>query len=104
MGRKVLRQYRQGDVLLVPVVKVPDRATPHERDGGRAVLAYGEVTGHAHAITEPSALLFDRFGDLYLQADGSVTLRHEEHAPISIEPGVYRVVRQRQWESGYVRD
>jgi hypothetical protein len=56
------QQYRQGDVLVVPAAAVPDGATPLEREGGRVVLAHGEVTGHAHAITAPKAQLF-RFED-----------------------------------------
>lgn len=56
------QQYRQGDVLVVPAAAVPDGATPLEREGGRVVLAHGEVTGHAHAISAPKAQLF-RFED-----------------------------------------
>ena len=46
--------YRQGDVLLRAIDAIPDSATfTVERDAGRIVLAYGEVTGHAHAIVAP---------------------------------------------------
>jgi hypothetical protein len=44
---------RQGDVLLVRV-DVSVAGTRHvPRDGDRLVLAYGEVTGHAHAVRRP---------------------------------------------------
>jgi hypothetical protein len=58
-------QVRQGDVLLIPVDVLPADVLPVDvlpadvlpvgvkpikRDGGRVVLAYGQVTGHAHAI------------------------------------------------------
>ncbi len=46
---------RQGDVLLIPVKRILDDATPVARDHGRVVLAYGEVTGHSHAIADPAA-------------------------------------------------
>lgn len=44
-------QIRQGDVLLVPVKSLPADATVDCKDPlGRAVLAYGETSGHAHMI------------------------------------------------------
>ncbi|MEV4253036.1 hypothetical protein AB0J52_07680 [Spirillospora sp. NPDC049652] len=49
--------YRQGDILIVPVAEdaVPQAIRdlpPVARDGrGRMVLALGEATGHAHALT-----------------------------------------------------
>ena len=46
---------RQGDVLLVPVDAIPEAAKPVARDHGRVVLAYGEATGHAHAISSAAA-------------------------------------------------
>ena len=41
---------RQGDVLALGVEAIPEDAKPVTRDRGRVILAYGEVTGHAHAI------------------------------------------------------
>ena len=43
---------RQGDVLLVPVASLPAGCVEVPNDKGRIVLAYGEVTGHAHAIAD----------------------------------------------------
>ena len=92
--------YRQGDVLLVATDQVP-QGPEVPRDGrGRIVLAYGEVTGHAHAIADSEATLYgatlaDRF--LEVLAEGGVTLSHEEHGPIRLPLGTYRVVRQREW-------
>lgn len=54
-------QLRQGDVLLARIGgtdALPKDAKAVTRDKGRVVLAYGEVTGHAHAIMEPNAELF----------------------------------------------
>ena len=42
--------FRQGDVLIIPVAKLPDCLEPMKRERGRVILAHGEVTGHAHAI------------------------------------------------------
>jgi predicted phosphodiesterase len=94
------KQYRQGDILLVPT-NVPRKAKAVYRENGRLVLAHGEVTGHAHAILETSAELVtqEQADDLYLLVHGSehVDLVHEEHGTISVDPGAYKVVRQREY-------
>lgn len=94
-----MRQFRQGDVFLVRVNEVPEDAKPVERDNGRVVLAYGEVTGHAHAIEESHVTLLSRAeNDRFLRIVGAAAnLVHEEHSTIAIPPGTYRVVRQREW-------
>ena len=56
-------QLRQGDVLLERIGDVdvlPAGTQTVARDKGRVVLAYGEVTGHAHAISAPNAELVQR--------------------------------------------
>lgn len=91
---------RQGDVLVVPCDSIPEAAKPVARDAGRVVLAYGEVTGHAHAIAAPEATLLSvSENERFLRIVGSapVTLAHEEHSAIAIAPGTYRVIRQREW-------
>lgn len=96
-------QYRQGDVLIEEVAALKcTNVVP--RDAGRIILAYGEVTGHAHAIMEPDALLYDDNEGLYLKADGTVTLRHEEHGPVTIPQGFYRVTRQREYSPEAIRN
>ncbi|GAA4669383.1 hypothetical protein [Streptomyces buecherae] len=103
--------YRQGDVLIVPVAREalpPSVAAlpPRPRDGrGRLVLALGEVTGHAHAVVGPGSLVREPglggAGYLHLPEGGRVV--HEEHAPIPLPKGWYRVVRQREYAPGAVR-
>jgi hypothetical protein len=95
-------QVRQGDVLLVPVESVPEGAREHPR-GPRIVLAEGEATGHAHAIAVApggprDARLFELEGVRFLDVERPVTLRHEEHAPITLVPAAYRVVIQREFD------
>lgn len=92
-------QYRQGDVLLVRVKQKPRQMKLVERDKGRIILAYGEVTGHAHAITESWAKLFESADQRFLELPQEATLVHEEHSTITIAPGTYRVVRQREYVS-----
>jgi hypothetical protein len=94
------RMYRQGDVLVVAVDAIPGSAKIVDRDRGLVVLAYGEVTGHAHAIADPRAELLEVEGDQYLRvAEGDgVSLSHEEHDTIVLPPGEYQVVRQREYK------
>jgi hypothetical protein len=96
---------RQGDVLLEKIDEAElGEALPRDAGctgaPGRIVLAYGEVTGHAHAIHEPDAQLFRgkaSNADVFLRVVAPVSLRHEEHSTIAVPPGLYRVRRQREW-------
>jgi len=100
-------QYRQGDVWIESVNAVPYGAAEVVPDRGRVVLAYGEVTGHAHAIVATPSLrllavpgLDDRF--LEIGGDGA-ELRHEEHATIPLPPGLYCVRHQREYNPEAIR-
>lgn len=100
---------RQGDVALIRVTGLPHGCTEIEPDKGRIVLAYGEVTGHAHAIADhisPQAreiaeaaiararLLRAPDGSRYLEVRQTVHLTHEEHTAHAIPPGVYMIPSQ----------
>lgn len=93
--------FRQGDVLLVRVDRLPEGLTEVPRDNGRLVLAYGEVTGHAHVLDAPAAratLLTTAENERFLRIVGSAApLVHEEHATIVVAPGLYRQVPQEEW-------
>ncbi|MEV5572873.1 hypothetical protein AB0L06_22740 [Spirillospora sp. NPDC052269] len=103
--------YRQGDILIVPVAEdaVPQalrELPPAPRDGrGRMVLALGEATGHAHALTCEGKLLRDPnpLAPDFLHLPSGGRLGHEEHAAISLPKGWYRVIRQREYVPGAVR-
>lgn len=98
--------FRQGDVLLEGVDGLPDGAEPRlvAPDEGRVILAYGEVTGHFHAVPAEAGELLevttaDRV-DRYLRLRSRTRLTHQEHGPIELEPGIYRV----RIQSEYVPD
>ena len=96
---------RQGDVLLIPRASIPATAVPVQRDRGRVVLAYGEVTGHAHAIMEPEVELLTADDARYLRVDRvSAQLQHEEHAVLDIPAGHYEVRTQREYHPEAIRD
>ena len=107
-----MSQYRQGDVWLERIESLPAgelQDVPVEN--GFVVLAHGEVTGHRHAIAgSPSVRLLSVPGqdDRFLEIGGDgASVVHEEHAPIPLPPGIYRVRRQREYspeELRYVAD
>lgn len=87
-SKKAPYSLRQGDVLLVAAsYRGEKQGTEVPTEGGRIVLAHGEVTGHAHAIAEPAKTRFTDVGaERYLQALLSVPVRHEEHTAILLDP------------------
>lgn len=102
--------YRQGDVLLRQVSKIPaDAVIAEKKDqfgNKRIVLAYGEVTGHAHAIHELDKV--DVFvksdGTMYLQVKEGADLKHEEHGTITLPAGNYERVIQREYSPEEIRN
>lgn len=96
---------RQGDVLLRPISELPKNLTPVPREHGRVILAHGEVSGHAHALTEKHASLYtDDSGMTVLEiAEAMANLVHDEHATIPLQPGFYKVIRQREYKAKEIR-
>jgi hypothetical protein len=97
---------RQGDVLLLPLAKVPKAATRRTPADGRYILAYGEATGHHHAIAaRPGVTLLDVPRDGAVEAktfltveDAVASLTHQEHATLAVPTGTYRVIVQKQYQ------
>ena len=102
-------RYRQGDVYLVKVDEpIPTNAVPVQSDRGRLVLAYGEVTGHAHVIEDEDVELFTTTADavdrwLRVGPNGA-TLTHDEHGAIVLPPGTYRQRIQREYSPEQIRN
>ena len=97
--------YRHGDLLIESAQEIPEgcRRLQH------LVLAEGELTGHSHRVAERGAgVLFQGMNAMFLQVTApTATLVHQEHGPISLTQGVYRVWRQREYsprEIRFVRD
>ncbi len=93
---------RQGDVLIVRIPALPASLKKVPRDNGRVILAYGEVTGHSHALVEKHCELFTPTiagaSVTYLEVTEAIAaLTHDEHATIQLAPGVYEITRQREY-------
>jgi len=55
-------QARQGDIFIKRVPALPTDLAELPREGGRVILAHGEVTGHAHAISSKHVCHFRAAG------------------------------------------
>ena len=99
--------FAQGDLLLERVADVvPSGAIEENVAGAALVLAEGEESGHRHAVCEGATMFRDDelardipaglyIGHLQV-ASPYARLTHDEHAPITLPRGTYRVRRQRE--------
>lgn len=93
--------YRHGDLLIASADLLPRDA----RALNHLVLAEGELTGHSHRIAEKDAAeLYQATLGLFLLVKGErATLVHQEHGPITLPRGVYRVWRQREYSPAEIQ-
>lgn len=84
--------FRQGDLYITPADGVPRSA----KKVNHLEVEEGEATGHVHKLTGGS--LFKTRSVDYAVLDKTEELVHEEHAPITLAPGKYKVVRQREYQ------
>lgn len=91
-------EMRQGDVLLVRVEALPEGLTDITPKKGRVVLQHGEATGHAHAFYDRGVQVFARDAKAvrpeYLRVVKTAYLKHEEHSPATLPPGLYQLPTQ----------
>ena len=93
--------WRQGDVFIAPIPNIPKSAKL--RPGG--VLVEGEATGHSHRVANGRTAEVLQDGDqLFLRvlAD-TATIIHQEHGPIALSRGTYRVWGQREYSPEAIR-
>ena len=93
--------WRHGDVFIAKVDSIPEGL----ESSPRAVLAYGEVTGHSHRIRESgAAVTFQTDDAVWLRIlTEEATLVHEEHGPIVLRKGDYRTWIQREYSPDSIR-
>lgn len=112
-----MKKYQQGDVVMFQVDEetynkqinkfgTPSQSTTYKGNTNtRAILAFGEVTGHTHRVNMDEML---ENAEVTLNMDHNrkagtdvpigfqvhnevVTLKHEEHNPLDLPPGFYLV-------------
>jgi hypothetical protein len=105
MKKQRTKLYRQGDVLFTRVARLPKGKLTKRENG---VVAYGETTGHSHVLKDRDvAEVLEMESELFVHVDRSgregVTFVHEEHAPITLPAGNYRVIIQREYSPEKIR-
>ncbi len=93
-----VKMIRQGDVLLRRLDALPEDAVRFPLEGP-FVLAHGEETGHAHVLQDSEAVLYrlQPHGQRYVVLERAASLFHEEHPPVTVEPGVWEILTQREY-------
>lgn len=93
MKNTVKNTAQQGDVLLKRISKLPSGTKMVIKNNNRneMVLAEGETTGHYHGICEDTSCLIEIEGKRYLNLKKPATLNHQEHNPITLDPGIWQV-------------
>ena len=90
---------QQGDVLIRKIEENGNLNLDNENLQNHLILAEGEVTGHKHEIVAGVAKLYLIKSILYLKVlSETATLRHEEHKPIDIEKGLYKIDKVREYD------
>lgn len=88
-------QVVQGDVFFRRAAGIPKGAKALAKTSRGYIIAEGEATGHAHVVDD-DVELYENDGTLYLRTSKTVEVRHEEHRPVSLQPGI--------WQAGIVRE
>jgi hypothetical protein len=93
--------WRQGDVFIAAVPSIPKGAKL--RQGG--VLVEGELTGHSHRVADlRTAEVLEAGDDLFLRVLAEATkIIHQEHGPIALPRGTYRIWGQREYSPEAIR-
>lgn len=110
--RKMGKMVRQGDVLFLPRDNnLDDFEGISMPQSGKYTVLIGEKSGHAHKL-DGDGVTFAPAGERSRGERGAigfalvskpVLLTHEEHAPLTIEPGRYEIRRQRTYDPHAVR-
>ena len=102
--------YRQGDVLFVPVASIPSGKRVKRETG---TVALGEATGHHHSLAVEDLQRAEvlECGDglfVHVSVDGvrinGAVFTHQEHGPVTLPPGDYRVTIQREYSPEAIRN
>ncbi len=93
--------WRHGDVMIAMVGSIPTTAKLRPD----VILARGEITGHMHRVESPAtAELWELDGQVYIKVVADTArIVHEEHKPITLPHGLYRIWQQREYTPQKIR-
>lgn len=87
---------RQGDLLFIK--QDDNQSVAFETTVVDGIMARGEATGHTHRLRSGSDNAVKKAaGLLYLLAVTKAFVDHEEHKTVELEPGTWKVQRQREY-------
>ena len=87
---------QQGDVLLRKLTKLPSGAAKVIAKQ-KLVVAHGEG-GHSHVIEDDEAELIQIGERLLLKLEKTTAIKHDEHKPITLSPGVWEVGKVQEYD------
>lgn len=96
-------QAAQGDFLITRIDDLPPGAAPVPAAGGDTVIAHSE-TGHHHVIDRRAGSLYrlpESLYEAFLVVEKTAVIEHrrdwDTHEALKVEPGTYRINRQREY-------
>jgi hypothetical protein len=96
-------QAAQGDCLITRAECVPEHFVQIDVKENDYAVAHSE-TGHHHVMSKQHVDFFEAANDplmLYIVVKEPTVLRHlrsfDTHAPITVDKGIYRINRQREY-------
>ena len=87
----------QGDVFFSKVRAIPQSVIRVSRSKRGFIIAEGEATGHAHVI-DGDIELYEKDGILFIKTVHEVEVRHEEHLPVNLPPGLWKVGTVKEYD------
>lgn len=96
-NKPVKNAAQQGDVVLRKLKAMPE-GTAKIISRKRLVLAEGEHTGHNHVIEDDEAELIQIGERMLLKLTKPATVKHQEHKPITLSPGIWEVGRVNEFD------
>jgi hypothetical protein len=91
-------QKQQGDVNIESCDSIPKDAKPLPLENGLYVIARGETTGHKHALEADGVEVYEKDGLMYVKVSREVQLKHEEHKPVTIPRGTFKMWGVREYD------
>lgn len=92
-----MKHTRHGDINFRETKKIEGELIKHD---GSFIVGYGETTGHKHVlkVADKNDLIIkkDAIGNYYFELLSEGILTHEEHETISIKPGIYKKIQERE--------
>jgi len=98
------KQFVQGDIFFELVDSIQGTKSPVAPESGKYVIARGEKTGHAHVMDVADGVLirntpnYPEKSHLFLVVNNKALVQHDEHMPLELDKGIYKVTQQRTFD------